>query len=205
MSTQSPSIQFDVSSVSTEGAIAIISHLTNTFQMLKPEFVHELLKKLFTRGYAHYGVLLAPCNVEVNRQIVGLGGKYLRLTTERSGTDFIWHDKNKNAFVFIGGHREVIRAMYTVNHRIQICSERFYQENAGSEADLTKAGSEADLAEAGSEADLTEAESVKLDCFYCMKHSECSLKKCAGCNVARYCDQECQKADWSSHKTVCRV
>jgi hypothetical protein len=192
MSTQSPTIQFDVSSVSTEGAIAIISHLTNTFQMLKPDFVHELLKKLFTRGYAHYGVLLAPCNVEVNRQIVGLGGKYLRLTTERSGTDFIWHDKNKNAFVFIGGHREVIRAMYTINHRIQICSERFYQASA----DLSEA--EADLSEA-------EADSVKLDCFYCMKHSECSLKKCAGCNVARYCDRECQKADWSSHKNICRV
>ena len=55
--------------------------------------------------------------------------------------------------------------------------------------------------------DLSEAEadSVKLDCFYCMKHSECSLKKCAGCNVARYCDRECQKADWSSHKNICRV
>lgn len=31
------------------------------------------------------------------------------------------------------------------------------------------------------------------------------LKSCAGCRVARSCSRECQKADWSSHKTMCKT
>ena len=31
------------------------------------------------------------------------------------------------------------------------------------------------------------------------------LKSCTGCRVARYCSRECQKADWSSHRTMCKT
>ena len=31
------------------------------------------------------------------------------------------------------------------------------------------------------------------------------LKSCTGCRVARYCRRECQKADWSSHRTMCKT
>lgn len=41
-------------------------------------------------------------------------------------------------------------------------------------------------------------------CFHCHE-SSAILQKCAGCLVARYCNQECQSADWLAHKKVCLV
>ena len=31
------------------------------------------------------------------------------------------------------------------------------------------------------------------------------LKSCTGCRVAQYCSLDCQKADWSSHRTMCKT
>ena len=31
------------------------------------------------------------------------------------------------------------------------------------------------------------------------------LKSCTGCRVARYCSLDCQKADWSRHRTMCKT
>lgn len=31
------------------------------------------------------------------------------------------------------------------------------------------------------------------------------LKRCSGCNIPVYCSKECQKAEWSSHKAVCKA
>ena len=31
------------------------------------------------------------------------------------------------------------------------------------------------------------------------------LKSCAGCRVAQYCSQECQKPDWPSHRIMCKT
>eukprot|EP01118_Nematostelium_gracile_P010886 TRINITY_DN3816_c0_g1_i4.p1 TRINITY_DN3816_c0_g1~~TRINITY_DN3816_c0_g1_i4.p1 ORF type:complete len:832 (+),score=244.16 TRINITY_DN3816_c0_g1_i4:46-2541(+) len=42
-------------------------------------------------------------------------------------------------------------------------------------------------------------------CAHCGKsEDEVKLKKCSVCLKVYYCSRECQKADWSSHKTVCR-
>lgn len=30
------------------------------------------------------------------------------------------------------------------------------------------------------------------------------LRTCASCRTARYCSQDCQRADWDAHKDVCR-
>ena len=42
-------------------------------------------------------------------------------------------------------------------------------------------------------------------CDHCFKTStgEKGLLKCGKCKVARYCNRECQKADWSTHKPRC--
>jgi len=39
-------------------------------------------------------------------------------------------------------------------------------------------------------------------CAWCKK-SEVQLKRCKNCRKAEYCSQECQKAHWKYHKTVC--
>ena len=40
-------------------------------------------------------------------------------------------------------------------------------------------------------------------CSSCGTYSE-NLMKCSRCRSAQYCNRECQKKHWSSHKTVCR-
>ena len=29
------------------------------------------------------------------------------------------------------------------------------------------------------------------------------LRRCGGCNLAKYCSPDCQRADWTQHKGVC--
>lgn len=44
--------------------------------------------------------------------------------------------------------------------------------------------------------------SVKV-CRNCQKEST-DLLRCSKCREANYCDQECQKKDWQSHKSYCK-
>lgn len=37
----------------------------------------------------------------------------------------------------------------------------------------------------------------------CTSGATSGLKKCGQCKAVSYCSQECQKADWRSHKAVC--
>ena len=42
-------------------------------------------------------------------------------------------------------------------------------------------------------------------CWKCAKHSD-TLRKCSSCKVAKYCDRDCQAADWRErHKTWCKA
>ena len=46
--------------------------------------------------------------------------------------------------------------------------------------------------------------------LFCAKCSKIAterlpLKKCSACKTTRYCSQECQKADWKNHKSVCKT
>ena len=38
-------------------------------------------------------------------------------------------------------------------------------------------------------------------CAVCSKKSK---SQCGGCKMRRYCSRECQKADWKTHKKVCK-
>lgn len=40
-------------------------------------------------------------------------------------------------------------------------------------------------------------------CSVCLATTT-SVKKCGGCHVTFYCSRECQKRDWSTHKSLCR-
>ncbi|KAJ7638216.1 hypothetical protein FB45DRAFT_1054571 [Roridomyces roridus] len=41
-------------------------------------------------------------------------------------------------------------------------------------------------------------------CSSCNKPSAV-LKRCAGCQMARYCNDTCQKKDWKAHRDICRA
>ena len=32
-----------------------------------------------------------------------------------------------------------------------------------------------------------------------------TLKRCTGCKFVKYCNVDCQKADWKNHKSVCKT
>ena len=40
-------------------------------------------------------------------------------------------------------------------------------------------------------------------CAYCKKYNK-SAKLCIGCNKVRYCNTDCQKHDWKTHKKTCK-
>lgn len=40
-------------------------------------------------------------------------------------------------------------------------------------------------------------------CRFCKKRKK-KLKKCGRCKRTRYCDEECQRSHWESHKVVCK-
>ncbi|CAE8733809.1 unnamed protein product [Polarella glacialis] len=45
-----------------------------------------------------------------------------------------------------------------------------------------------------------------VSCGYCGEVGEgsCSMSKCLGCEVVRYCGTECQKDHWPVHKKLCK-
>ncbi|KAJ7660904.1 hypothetical protein DFH06DRAFT_988531 [Mycena polygramma] len=48
---------------------------------------------------------------------------------------------------------------------------------------------------------------VGLICHYCFKgtHVNVEVLKCSKCHRISYCDTECQKSDWESHKVMCKA
>jgi len=40
-------------------------------------------------------------------------------------------------------------------------------------------------------------------CAFCSKRAK-HMKKCSGCNIARYCGEACQTLDWNTHREFCK-
>ncbi|KAF4611548.1 hypothetical protein D9613_004496 [Agrocybe pediades] len=46
--------------------------------------------------------------------------------------------------------------------------------------------------------------STKYNCFNCYKLISRNAQRCTGCEFATYCNADCQRKHWSSHKADCR-
>lgn len=42
-------------------------------------------------------------------------------------------------------------------------------------------------------------------CGVCKKSGSAVVKRCARCQIAVYCSQECQRSDWKTHKRACKA
>ena len=47
---------------------------------------------------------------------------------------------------------------------------------------------------------LSKPETWNCICTSCAKISKVPLKRCSSCKMARYCNEDCQKTDWATHK-----
>ncbi len=59
------------------------------------------------------------------------------------------------------------------------------------------------VAPRSSRRDLENSGKKQVSCASC-GNTLCAMKKCTGCNLAHYCNRECQLKDWKQHKVVCR-
>jgi hypothetical protein len=70
-------------------------------------------------GAITYGYLKGPDTVEAIKIIIGRDGCFMKKTTDQTGAYFLWHDRQKNIFMFWGEHMSVIKAMHAIRYRIE--------------------------------------------------------------------------------------
>jgi len=95
-----------------------IANLTHGFYDLLPEIADWIHRDISSRQFTSFGYIPAPPNVNMVKQIIGIDGYYLKLTTANCGVDFIWHDRASNEFHFWGEYQRCITAMNKIRYRI---------------------------------------------------------------------------------------
>lgn len=101
-----------------EKALSQIANLTNSFCDLPFEYAQMIQFNIRNRQFTSYGVLPSPTDETLAKQIIGKDGYYLKLTTTKTGVDFIWHNRVKQEFQFWGLNLCCIRAMKEISYRI---------------------------------------------------------------------------------------
>ena len=95
-----------------------IANLTHGFYDLLPEIADWIHRDISSRQFTSFGYIPAPPNVDMVKQIIGIDGYYLKLTTSNCGVDFIWHNRTTNEFHFWGEYHRCIDAMNQIRYRI---------------------------------------------------------------------------------------
>jgi hypothetical protein len=114
-------IRFPLSAQTPGEALTVIGYVTNQFNDL-PEAVYCPVVHNISmhHGKVTYGYLPAgQLSTESIKIIVGKEGCYMKMTTAQSGAYFLWHDRQKNIFMFWGTHVSVIKAMHAIQNRIE--------------------------------------------------------------------------------------
>ena len=113
-----PPTWFNLVKISNYEMLSDISNLTNQFLDLPPDLASWIIYDAHTRPYSFYGSIPAPPSNDLVKQIIGINGYYLKLTTQNSLVDFIWHDRVLNEFQFWGAYQNCVKAMNAIRYRI---------------------------------------------------------------------------------------
>ena len=113
-----PPTWFDLSSGSSTQVLNHIHYLTNGLTLFAEDFVDLLYERIILRPLTTFGYMPAPPNADICKQVIGKDGYYFKLTTNNTDVDFIWHDREKNNFLFWGERTNVIQAMKIIRSRI---------------------------------------------------------------------------------------
>ena len=106
-----------------------IRNYTGNFSKVGPndddKFIDNLKIKLSdSEGVVYRASIDAPTDVVITKKVIGRSGYYFRLTTDKTGVYFIWHDRVINKFIFWGEEYNVKQAMGVLNYRIKIVTQR---------------------------------------------------------------------------------
>lgn len=113
-------VRFPLSSQSPGEALTVIGYVTNEFNDLPEEVYQTVVNNITTHwGAITYGYLKGPATVEAIKIIIGRDGCFMKKTTDQTGAYFLWHDRQKNIFMFWGEHMSVIKAMHAIRYRIE--------------------------------------------------------------------------------------
>ena len=116
-------MKYELLQVDSNAALNHIRHLTSQNPTsIASEFMDNLCNTLIYR--AHYvlptifGYWPAPTK-EITQQVIGTDGYYFKLTTNSSGADFIWHDREHGMFLFWASNNfRIVKAMNAIRWRI---------------------------------------------------------------------------------------
>lgn len=75
-----------------------------------------------------FGFIPAPPIEEITRKVIGVKGYFFKMTTSCCGVYFIWHDQDRNNFLFWGPSTfKTVKAMNSIRWRIIKCCELGYR------------------------------------------------------------------------------
>ena len=113
-----PPTWFNLVPINAYHMLSNIGYLTNGFRDLPQEVAEWILMDAHSRPFSSYGSIPAPPSNDLVKQIIGIDGYYLKLTTKNNRVDFIWHDRVRNEFQFWGEYQSCVNAMKAIRYRI---------------------------------------------------------------------------------------
>jgi hypothetical protein len=113
-----PPMRYPLTKLGCFETIMNIVELTHGLKDLPKDVARAIEKDVCSREFSYYGFIPAPPSVDMVKQIIGIDGYYLKVTTKNTGVSFIWHDRQKNEFQFWGDYQNCIRAMNEIRYRI---------------------------------------------------------------------------------------
>jgi hypothetical protein len=125
-------IKYDLMPVDSFAALNHIRHLTSSNPTsISSEFMLHLVNGLIDRANrgqkSIFGYFPAPTK-EITKKVIGTDGYYFKVTTNTSGADFIWHDREHGMFLFWASNNfRIVKAMNAIRWRINKYSLPYFK------------------------------------------------------------------------------